>query len=497
MERDADKKEQVFEVQSERVKVTGYSTLDRLRLFIDVERLSGASGILAREIEELIPDSVDREALDLRVIADIALGLRKTAKIENRRVVKGIEPEKGQDGKLLLMVKPFSGRGDVQLDEKGFANYAELHLFDNITEGTTVARLYPPKPGNDGKDIFGKPIVAEPGTETNPQLDKSLELVSPSGSDQAYSVIRSKVVGYLVEDKGALSISEELVIKGDLDVRMGNLRFIGKIVVTGDVKPGIEVRGERGVEIKGSVLRASIFSAGDIEIKGAVLGGGVSRIVCGGQLKVKSIAQSTVQVRGSAEVQKELRDSEVRSLTTVHLSQGQVIGGVLQTVCGIEAKQLGNDKGVATTIELSSDLETTAEYLELAEKIASHAKVCDLLQLHLGAYAANPARIQLLRGEHQQKMRKMHEKLESVKKSLAKLGEQRDEFLLLQRRNPVARVNFLKTLFPGVVIRAVDQTFSVSEPLSGPLTLAYLIDSHSFEKRPMEGLECAVIPAEE
>lgn len=479
--------ETIFEKDNGNIRITARTTSDKVKLFVDVHLIEGTVPATLGPFFELLCPPFERDRLDHGVLEDIRRHLGPDAPVERRRIAKARLPEPGTDGKVLLLVKPLTDRGEVEVDEKGYADFAQLHRFDNIRTGQPVARLYPPTPGVDGEDVFLKKIPAPPSKEAKVRLDASLELVS---SEKPYQEIVAKVNGYLKHEREELSLHEELVIRGGVNVKTGNVHFIGKVIVQGDVHQGILVRGEKGLEIKGSVFRGSLRAdGGDIIVDGVIHGGQESVVVSSGKLQVKGISQALVSVRGDILVKKEIRDSTVRSLSSVFLTAGELLGGHVYTVRGLEAKRLGNESGISTYVLLCSDVEVREEYGALLDKIANHERVLGLLRLHLGHFVQKPDRIEALSRPHRDKMRDLYRKLQSVEKSLGKLLLQKEKFKEEGKRQEISRVNIQERCYSGVQISAGEVHFDVSEDINGPATIAFVSETNLFDIRPLEVLE--------
>jgi hypothetical protein len=196
------------------------------------------------ELLAMLKEFMSLEYLAIDVIDDIAQILSGGKKVEERRIVKGVEPENGADGKILFLVKRLSGEVEISVDSKGLANLRMLHLFDNIAKGTIVARVYPPKNGVDGRDALGKVIQSKPGKPYKVNLERSLVLKASDSREDTFQIIVAESEGYLSEDGGRLAIREELVVNGNLDYHMGSIDFIGSVRIKGDVLPDFSVKAK-------------------------------------------------------------------------------------------------------------------------------------------------------------------------------------------------------------------------------------------------------------
>ena len=64
-------------------------------------------------------------------------------------------------------------------------------------------------------------------------------------------------------------------VRSDVDLKTGNIKFIGDIIVYGSVKEGMEIVCGNYLDIEKDVERAKIKAAGNINIKGNLISGNV------------------------------------------------------------------------------------------------------------------------------------------------------------------------------------------------------------------------------
>ncbi len=480
----------IFTRKNEQIIIVGKLAPDKMKLFVDVEPVQAAS-ITKEQLIAVIREFSQQAELHEAVIDDIVKNLHQGEKVLERRIAKGTPPENGSDGKLVLLVKKLTDRGSVKVNEKGYADYRELHLFDNVQTGQPVARVYPPKNGVDGRDALGAPIKSQAGKPIKPNLDKSLKLTPVNGED--FQVLAAQNDGYLEEEGGKLSVRPELIVKGDLDLHVGNINFIGAVKILGSVIPGMIVQAKKGIEVIGEVRSATfICPEGDIKIKGFFFGGERSRVSGGKGFYAGVVQEANVEVQGEIRIEKEAVDSTLRTQSTFLASAGHCIGGSLFVVCGAEAKQWGNEAAKRTEISLCSDVEVRADFAKIIQAIRDHDKALDLIKLHLGPYATNAARIQLLHQPHREKMEKLLKKMREIEASRVKLLASKEAMLEQAKRNHVPRVNVLGALYPGVVIRAGDKAFETKEELKGPKSIDYIAEKEAFEQHDLLPVQCLI-----
>ena len=470
----------VFSRKTDRIVVNGKLEADGMKLFIDVERMS-EEPFSRQDLADAIKDYVKMDLVDMDVLADIVRGLNDPEASENstkdRRIAKGVPGETGADGKLLLMVKAFTGSVELAEDSehKAVIDYRDIHLFDNIETGRVVARVYEPKMGNDGYDALGKIIPGKKGNPYKLNIDKTLSTRPGQASGGEFTEIVAQAEGYLLVDSGRLAIQNELVIKGNLDYHAGNLDFIGSVKVLGDVMPGFRVSARKNLEIRGMVRGENVIISrgGDVNITGYAFGGPDSKIVSTGAFHATVLQEISAEVAGDAFIKKEAVDCLLRIGGALILSEGSLMGGVAHVVKGVQAKRLGNEAGQRTVIFLCNSVEATMEYENIVTNIEEHDRVVELLKSHLGPLFGAPDRLQFLKEPLRSKMEKLYEKLRSVVKSREALILQEREMIQKASTDLVMRVNYTKKLYPGVVIVAGKNRHEVKDEKNGPGCLEF------------------------
>ncbi|NLF24656.1 MAG: DUF342 domain-containing protein [Deltaproteobacteria bacterium] len=467
---------QLFNEKNEKLVLRAELSPDRLKLFIDVEPLV-KGGVQRDDLLVPLKRRISGGEFDLGVIDDIVKNLNQGRKVERRRVLKGREAIDGADGKLVLLVRKFAERGAAKIDDRGFADFAELNLFENIRAGQVVARLYAPKPGKDGVDALGKPLRSRQGKPFRPSLDKSLEL---QGGQDGYQKIVALKDGLLSEDAGKLLISDVLTLKGDLGFRSGNVNFIGTVIVRGDVLQGFVLRAQRGVEVMGAVRGDVVCSAGAVQVKGFIYGEGGGKVVCAKGLSAMGLEKARVESGGDVVLVKEARASLIMTKASLFLNTGRLLGGETRVTRGVQAKYIGTRTALRTLIVLCSDVEAGSEYLEIQERLRSHDRARALLKLHLGPLAENRTRLSLLQPSHREKLSKLLSKLDEVEASAVALRKKREEMLAQAKSSSTWQVNFLSTLHQGVQVKSQGEVYTPEADMPGPASIEVAGDSKVF-----------------
>jgi len=466
----------VFKIDLERVQIEVKCTRDRMKAFLDI--IPRFTPVVRREeITTPIQAKFPAIEIDVAVVDEMCKLVGGGEPILNRRIAKGKPAVPGANGKLLLLVKPFVGAGAPLTNEKGVTTWKEVELFDNIEKDQPVARVYPPKPGTDGVDALGVPIIAKPGAAVKINIDKSLILKQGtedgSGAD-TYDRLVAAVSGYLLHQGPALSVKEELALPNDVAPHCGHINFIGKAVVSGNVMPGFLVSGKLGVVVRGNLEQGNLISeGGDIEVLGFAVGSGGTEVQGKGEFRGVVLQSLTVDVLSHITIQKAARDCRLFSGGAIIMPGATLVGGWAHTVAGIEAKEIGNEAGQTTIVQLCSPVEVTREYRDLIKRIVEHEQAAVLLERHLGPYATNSSRLVYLRQPLRGKIEKIVTKLKTVSDSRGKLVAERDSLLHESNFQKDARINVKKMIHQGVQIIARECKIHIQESISGPISFVF------------------------
>jgi len=453
----------VFEHATESLKLTLYSDAEEMKLFVVIVRL-GAEFLTEEVIWEILKTKTSVDMIDPDIVRE-ALKIANAGEKEPapRRIAKGKPPEQGVDGKLLLLAKAVTEKQDQEHDEK--KGMYELHLFDNIEPDRIVGRIYPPKPGVDGINVFGKKLPSSQGKPVQVTIDDTIK----KEAGESYEILKAKIPGYLEKKGNNLSVKEEFVVRGDIDFHTGNIDFINKVHVQGNVGSGFRVRGKQGIRVNGSVQSGSTIQGGDGP---AIIGGYLvgSRVEAKGEISLTNIQQGDIETESWVELAKQSIDSTIRAGCGIIADRAHIFGGSILCVEGCNVGTLGNHAGITTPISLTTKSAVTSIFSSLQTQITSHEEAASLLKAHLGPFVIYPQRIERLAEPHKSKVKALAQKLQQVEKSrLALVGELKklqDEPIL-----ETARVTINTKCHPGVIIIAGEEKFQVQDEFMGPKTI--------------------------
>jgi len=121
--------------------------------------------------------------------------------------------------------------------EGGAIDFKDRGEIPNVKEGDLIAQKIPCMDGDLGIDVFGNEIPAI--------KSKDIKLLCGKGTEKSDDQLKSVCnLGWeaLISPDGRLSVSQELIISGDVGFETGHIDFDGSITVSGTVQNGFRVR---------------------------------------------------------------------------------------------------------------------------------------------------------------------------------------------------------------------------------------------------------------
>lgn len=278
------------------------------------------------------------------------------------RLAAGEPAKGGVDGRVEELY-PREKHVTLETDDKSVVDFKNLNWLQCVNKGDVICTIIPPVPPEDGRDIGGNVIRGR-----EPYMPRL-----PAGRNIAESEDGTRLIaeadGQLTFAGNAFSITPVVSINGDIDSAVGNLNVIGSINVKGSVLEGFCLRATGDIHIFGSVIGAVVEAAGDIKINGGIHGGSVS---AGGKLITKFIENTTAEVSGPITAESIISSTVIcGDKISVLIGKGAIIGGIITSFKGIEAKVIGNEHNLPTKMIVGCDPQLTQERITLQKEVDS------------------------------------------------------------------------------------------------------------------------------
>lgn len=292
---------------------------------------------------------------------------------EQRLCVAMAEPPvDGENGEITYRYSKNVEAAPVE-DELGFVNYKDLGLIKTVYTGNVIADITLPTEGTPGTDIRGAVIHQIAGKKASYTIGVNTKL-----NDEGTQILAA-ADGHLVFKNGSFCVETTVTISGDVDVSVGNIDFIGDVIIKGGVCEGFKVSSNANITVSGEVNGATLEAGGDILIKKGCIN---SKVTSHSSLSAQFCERCTIKCDGDITAQNYIICEVYCGGTLITKgSNGSIIGGRYTVLNSIEAANIGSKNYTPTEITLGDNAILAREKCELESKIASMQKSIDDLTL--------------------------------------------------------------------------------------------------------------------
>lgn len=242
---------------------------------------------------------------------------------KNVFIAKGDMPEDGKDDILECKFNLDSSNKIFAKDDNGNIDYKSIGEVKPAVKGTTLAVRVPGYEGKDGRDIKGKIIKHKPGKKIKLKAGKGCILKDENTVEAAAS-------GKPCVKNNAFCVNEVYEIKNDVDLETGNIKFIGDIIIYGNVKEDMKVESDNSILIYKNIERSNIISKGDIEIRGSAIS---SNVTGGGKdvIKLNILENLNLLYDNFKSLIDVIEQIDEYNLLGKDKSDGEIIKGLIET----------------------------------------------------------------------------------------------------------------------------------------------------------------------
>ncbi len=278
-------------------------------------------------------------------------------------IASGKKPIDGEDAKIELMFdkdRLYSNKPKEK--EDGTVDFKNLDMVYNVHQSDVLAVKTPAKDGMDGCNVLGQVVKAKKGKDVRLPQGKNTYL-----SNTELELLAT-IDGQLEYDNNSIYVSPIYTVKGNVDASVGNIDFLGSVVVNRNVLSGFTIKAQGNVEVRGSVEDAIIIAGGNIILAYGIQGMGNSRLEAGGNIIAKFVQNSTLQAGGDI-IAEAIMHSKVQAgnCIKVDMGKGSIVGGESAAVNMISAKTIGSVMGAPTSIQIGISGESYDQYKDLAK----------------------------------------------------------------------------------------------------------------------------------
>ncbi len=345
-----------------RVEITLANFAESASIFVHAPNKTGEH-VTFKQIQEAIDKAGVVYGIDEMILRNI-VGNRSYGKKTVFANCK--KPVRGQDAKVEYFFETNETKpNSFKEDEKGFVDYKDLGGIRNIYKGTVVGSIVKETEGTQGINVKKQPIDAVKGKSAEGHVSENI-IISEDGTQ-----LLAKEDGNLIFQGGKFFIQPIIHINGDVDISVGNINFVGGVIVSGDVKDNFSVKSEKDIAVYGGAYGAKLSATGKIVVKKGVVG---SELTSGSDVEIEFAEKTTINCKGV------LKSSNIifsnvycESDIFVNTGTGIIMGGQVISTNNIYANVLGTKSYVATKIVvggnavLSQEKQALTQHLEKLE----------------------------------------------------------------------------------------------------------------------------------
>jgi uncharacterized protein (DUF342 family) len=298
--------------------------------------------------ENAINDFVDRPSYKMSIL-----------------VAEGREPVNGRDAYIQYNFEAETSKAQIEKKSDGSIDFKNKNMVQNVVKDQPLAKKIPAEQGVDGKTVRGSYLPANNGKDSELQLGANVHL------DTDGETILADINGQVLIVNGKISVEPVLNIQGNVDIKTGNIIFLGMVIINGNVEDGFSVKAEGNIEVKGTIGKAEIEAEGDIKAYKGITGRNGGMIKAGKSVYASFVENAIIDAGDSVIVSDGIINSQVVAYRRI-LCQGKranIVGGHLRATEEISAKVIGSAiSGTETICEAGFDPKLKAELDELVEK---------------------------------------------------------------------------------------------------------------------------------
>ncbi|MCL2805865.1 MAG: FapA family protein [Treponema sp.] len=285
---------------------------------------------------------------------------------ERIEVAEGLKPQNGRDAYIQYHFETDQTKISLKEGANGRVNFKELGIIQNVVQNQKLAEKVPAENGIDGKTVTGKILPARAGSDISLPVGTNVRV----GEADDKEVILAEINGQVILAGGKINVEPVFTVEGDVNLKTGNIIFLGTVIITGNVEDGFSVKAAGNIEVKGTVSKAELDAEGDIIIYQGVNGKGGGKIRAGRSMWSRFIENANVEAGNMVVATDGIINSQVDALKSI-ICQGKraaIMGGRLRAGEEINAKVLGNsNSGTETICEVGYDPHSKVELERLLE----------------------------------------------------------------------------------------------------------------------------------
>ncbi len=369
------------------------------------------------------------------------------------QVASAVLPVNGHDAYIAYNFETDPKKLRAKESEDGNIDFKELNQIQNVVTGQALATKILPERGKGGKTICGRYLEAKNGR------DIQITLGANTHFDKDGVTIVADCDGEVMLVNGKITV-EPVKYLDAVNIKTGNITFLGSVVVKGSVDDGYNVKASGSIEINGSVGNCRIEADGDVTIRQGVFGKEEGYIRAGKSLWAKFIQAAHVEVENNIIVYDSIMNSEVTAMKNIILrgKKAQITGGHLFATEEICARNIGSPGGgTETVLNVGIDPRAKKQLETLINNQASLQKEQEKLKLDIQTLEQLKNIRRNISQEKNENLIKFKKRDDEINEQLSEIAEQIEKIQdHLRELKAVGKVKCEGTVYAGVKVYVRD-----------------------------------------
>lgn len=207
-------------------------------------------------------------------------------------------------------------------DDNKSIDYRNWNMIVCVKKGDLIAEKIQGKVGSNGTDIYGNVLTKKEGKKINLKVGPGCEIKE--------NTVIATVDGRPNEKNHVICVNEIYEVPKDVDMKTGNVKFVGDVKIFGNVTQGMKVEAGGAINIEKDVESSNIVAVGDVIIKGNILS---SKVTAGGQdvISQRRIKDLEVFIQSILSLEENVLEIKKFNLLGYNKEDGEIIKVLLET----------------------------------------------------------------------------------------------------------------------------------------------------------------------
>jgi uncharacterized protein (DUF342 family) len=379
---------------------------------------------------------------------------------EKVAVAEGTKAINGNDSHIQYNFETDQSKLKLKEGSNGRIDFKDTNIIQTVVQNQPLAVKIPAEQGTSGRTVTGKVIPARDGRDFPLPLGKNVHV----GNDEM--TIIADINGQVVISGGKINVEPIYTVQGDVNLKTGNIIFLGTVIINGNVEDGFSVKAAGNIEINGTIGKAELDAEGDIIVHQGIAGKNSGTVKTGRSLWARFIENAIVEAGNMVVVSDGIINSQVDAYKRI-ICQGKrahIVGGRLRASEEINAKILGSPtSGTSTICEVGIDPKSKVQMETLTANKDAMEKKIDEIQRNIQTLINIKKQRKTLPEDKENYMRELMDQRQTLMTDLKKTKEDimkiQDFFNSIKTRG---KVSASSKVYPGVKITIRDSSLDIN-----------------------------------